>query len=153
MVELREASVKDLLEVASWIRSPEDCHRWAGNRLRFPIDRAILVTELEFDVARSFGLFDADTLVAFGQIVPKALGRAHLARLIVDPERRNEGLGRAISANLLRVASTSENREISLNVDSANVVAVALYRSLHFAQADRPEDEPHSDALYMELVT
>ncbi len=82
MVELRGASVEDLLEVTSWIRSPEDCHRWAGNRLRFPIDRAI-----------------------------------------------------------------------SLNVDSANVVAVALYRSLHFAQADRPEDEPHSDALYMELVT
>jgi len=55
----------------------------AGPRLPFPLDVSQLPVRIDFDVARTFALWSGERRVAFGQIVPKARRRAHLARVIV----------------------------------------------------------------------
>lgn len=150
MHELRASTTEDLVKAASWMRSVEDCQLWAGARLSFPVDAATVPTALEFDVAESWGLYQDGSLLALGQIVPKSDDRRHLARLIVAPNRRGSGIGRALAAHLLRIALESGARAVSLNVDPANAPAISLYTSLGFSESPRPEDEAMSTSLYLQ---
>ena len=80
-MRLRDATLSDLHEVASWVDSARECDLWAGWRVSFPIDIARLAQEIEFSNGNSFCLVDQDSVIAFGQIIKKAQ-RAHLAQLI-----------------------------------------------------------------------
>jgi len=146
------ASVEDLLEVCRWIRSRDECELWVGKRLEFPIDESTAAAALEFELASSWKLLEAESqrIVAFGQIVPKLDGRLHLARLIVDPGSRATGIGRLLANELLREARETGGRLVSLNVSATNLAAIGLYRSLGFGEAERPADEPASTSLYLE---
>ena len=151
---LRRATLGDLVSVASWIASPRECELWAGPRLPFPLDIATLPARIDFDEARTFALSEADQLVAFGQIVPKALRRAHLARIIVAPAVRGCGHGERLIRLLIDEARRLSHQRVSLNVDRDNVPAIALYSKLGFREADRPADEPDAHgSRYMELRT
>jgi len=61
-------------------------------------------------------------------------------------------MARLVRALLDRARRDSFER-VSLNVDAANVAAVALYVKLGFADTKRPPDEPETpDSRYMEMV-
>jgi ribosomal protein S18 acetylase RimI-like enzyme len=150
MHELRASTTEDLFKAASWMRSAEDCQLWAGARLSFPVDATTVPIALEFEVAESWSLFQDGSLLALGQIVPKPDGRLHLARLIVDPNRRGSGIGRSLATHLLRIALVSGADAVSLNVDLSNAPAIALYTSLGFSETPRPEDEAQSTSLYLQ---
>ena len=151
---LRRATLAQLEEVASWITSARECELWAGPRLPFPLDVAVLPAWIDFDGARTFAMSSGDRLVAFGQIVPKALRRAHLARVIVAPAVRGRGYGERLILSLIDEARQQSHLRISLNVDRANLPAIALYSKLGFLEAERPADEPDAHgSRYMELAT
>ena len=149
---LRRATLAELREVASWITSARECELWAGPRLSFPLDVSVLPARIDFDEARTFAMSSDDRLVAFGQIVPKALRRAHLARVIVAPAVRGCGHGERLIRSLIDEACRQSHQRISLNVDRSNVPAIALYSKLGFLEAERPADEPDAHgSRYMEL--
>lgn len=148
---LRPATLADLQDVAAWIASPRDCELWAGGRVSFPIDTARLAAAIEFSGANAFALVERDELAAFGQLVRKEHGRAHLARLIVRPRLRGQGYGEQLVRGLLERAALDAFDRISLNVDAANLTAVSLYLKLGFRDAGRPATEPGSAGTrYME---
>ncbi len=151
---LRRATLNDLQDVASWIGSARECELWAGPRLPFPLDVTLLPARIDFDEARTFAMSSADRLVAFGQIVPKALRRAHLARVIVAPAARGRGHGERLIRLLIAEARQLLHLRVSLNVDRENVVAIALYSKVGFHETERPADEPDAHgSRYMELRT
>jgi ribosomal protein S18 acetylase RimI-like enzyme len=150
MRDLHPATVTDLIEAATWIGSADEAAFWAGHRVSYPIDLELLEEDLEFAHASSWALAESGDLVGFGQVVPKAEGRRHIARLIVDPARRGCGFGRVLAAHLVRAAQDLGGCRISLNVDPSNVAALSLYIDLGFVEADRPLDEPRSASLYLE---
>ena len=151
---LRPATLGDLVDVASWITSPRECELWAGPRLPFPLDVTTLPARIDFDEARTFAMSSADQLVAFGQIVPKALRRAHLARIIVAPTCRGCGNGERLIRLLIDEARRLSHQRVSLNVDRQNTPAIALYSKVGFHEAERPPDEPDAHgSRYMELRT
>ena len=146
----RCAAPADLHTIAGWIDSARACELWAGQSVGYPIDRARLRKELAFDHAHSRCLTHGDTLLAFGQFLPRPRGRAHLARLIVNPGFRGHGLGLALLRCLLRAARDGGHHLVSLKVDPENGPALGLYRKLGFVTAAQPPDEPGPSALYME---
>lgn len=148
---LRSGALDDLREAAGWIRSAEECRRWAGARLAFPIDLAALAEALELPSAGTWCLVRRNELLGLGQIVPKPAGRLHLARLIVSPRERGRGLGTRLARELLGIARRARPASISLNVDAGNGAALAVYRGLGFAPAQRPHDEPESPSLYLQV--
>jgi ribosomal-protein-alanine N-acetyltransferase len=150
VIDVRRARLVDLEVLASWLLSPADCARWAGHRVSFPVDPTALPGQIEWKASEGWSLVAWDGLAAFGQLVPKADRRIHLARLIVAPERRGSGLGRQLALHLLDAARAHTPRALSLNVDGANAPAVGLYRALGFREAPRPADEPLTASLYME---
>ena len=149
MNELRIARLPDLAVVADWIRSSELCHQWAGVRVGFPIQLARFPEEIEFRIAESWCLLESGSLVGFGQIVPKADNRQHLARLIVEPKSRGRGLGRQLTERLLDLALAKSPTSVSLNVFVDNLAAMNLYRSLGFCPVDRPSSEVDSTSQHM----
>jgi N-acetylglutamate synthase len=64
-------------------------------------------------------------------------GWAELGSVIVAPEARGNGLGRALVTSLLHWAAANGAANAFLQVDVENAVAIALYRSLRFADCFR----------------
>lgn len=150
MTAIRAAQTSDLEAVASWLRDQADCTLWAGRRVSFPVDPAVLPQAIEWDSSDSWSATAGANIVAFGQLVPKPRRRVHLARLIAAPGRRGEGLGRFLATHLLNTALSGHPSTVSLNVVRGNEPALNLYRSLGFTEAARPSDEPASESLYLE---
>ncbi len=147
---LRTAIAADLALVAAWPRSAEECRRWAGPRVRFPVQAGALAGEIDFRPSNAFVLVDQGLVVGFGQIFVKRT-RAHLARIIVAPDQRGRAYGTRLVEALLERAQASALTTASLNVDPANTAAIALYARLGFRPACRPDDEPDTTgAGYME---
>jgi ribosomal protein S18 acetylase RimI-like enzyme len=145
---VRSATLDDLLFVASWIRTADDCERWAGTQVAFPIDIVALPDAIGFAERNAYVLTLDGTVVAFGQVVDKPQNRQHLAKFIVSPLHRGRGYGRKFLQELL---SRSTGDRVSLNVNENNLVAASLYGAAGFLPAERPVDQQGSPRThYME---
>lgn len=68
-------------------------------------------------------------IVGFGGIA--MLGEeAHVTNLLVDPDRRREGIGRRLVVDLISRAIAAGARHLTLEVRVGNTAAADLYRSL-----------------------
>ena len=139
---LRPATLHDLETVSGWVKTAAECALWAGWRVRFPIELASLAAAIDFTHHGGLVLVDGRDAAAFGQIVPKSARRAHLARLIVEPSRRGQGIGTRLVTELLERARHQGHATASLNVDPTNDAAIALYTKMQFSDSERPFDEP-----------
>ncbi len=137
---VRDATLADLEVVASWVRTEEECRLWAGPAVSFPLLSGRLEREIGFTEAENLALCDEAGAAGFGQVVPKAGGRAHLARVIVRPDARGRGLGHAIVRALVERARSGA-RVVSLNVYASNATALRVYEAAGFRVAPWPEDD------------
>ena len=153
LMTFRDGTEADLLAAASWVADRRDCELWAGAGVTWPIDPSLLPAQVDMKDAACLSLVDGDELLAFGQQLRRSAGRAHLTRLIVRPEARRRGLGRALVGELLTRARANGYGRASLNVNQDNPAALALYEGLGFRHAARPVGDPPSPRCrYMELV-
>jgi ribosomal protein S18 acetylase RimI-like enzyme len=137
-VRIRDAVPADLTVVASWITTRRECALWAGPGVPFPLELPALATQIGMAGAIDVALEDAQGLAAFGQAHPRPPGRAHLARVVVRPDARGRGAGRALVEALLCRAAAAGLSVVTLNVYRENRAAVALYTALGFVRAERP---------------
>ena len=151
-LRFRPAKSADLPIVISWLRNAVDCRRWAGTGVSFPPTTASLIREISFTPDNSFSLDEKDTLVGFGQLIRKTEQRLHTSRVIVNSQRRGNGLGRNLCRALIERTLELGYPRISLYVYQDNPAAFNLYQSLGFREMDRPkEDKRVKDTIYMEL--
>ena len=69
-------------------------------------------------------------VIGFGQVLPRDDNFLHLARLIVDPGLRGQGIGRNLCVALMNIGAAKHHAKcFTLNVYESNVAAVKLYRS------------------------
>ncbi len=143
---LRAVVEADIDTLMQWFPTFEDVNVWGGPSFRYPFTRESFFADIDWGRMASFGLFDAqDSLAAFGQLYDRE-ERIHLARLVVDPERRGRGIGRRLIEMLMVTGKDLYRRnEYSLFVYRANEPAYRCYRALGFEIADYPPDVPHAD--------
>lgn len=150
---LRPAQIADFATVTSWVNSPRACELWAGSSHYFPFDLTTLPEALGFSQDNTLAFMQEGQLAAFGQLFSKDHSRAHLARIVVNPELRGRGLGLAFVQALIEKARAAGFVRVSLNVDDLNPVAIALYQKLGFYKATRPEGQISPEgSSYMEKV-
>ena len=95
------------------------------------------------DGVEPFGLYRGQQLVAYGELwVDDEEGEVELARLIVDPVERGQGLGRRLVAELARLAQ-SRHLQIFLRVHPGNIAAQRCYAAAGFEPV-----EPHQAAAW-----
>lgn len=138
-MEQRVARQSDLSRVLGWLSGEEACRMWAGPNLRVPATPETAWADIEATPENAYVLVDAASeVVAFGQVLPKGDHTAHLARLIVDPEARGRGIGRALCETLIDIGSgTHAATYFTLNVYASNRPAVRLYQRLGFSVKER----------------
>lgn len=148
MRSVRSATLQDLAFVVAWIHTPDECERWAGLQVPFPIDLISLPYAIGFSEQNAYVMTVDERLVAFGQIINKAAERQHLAKFIVSPVHRGLGYGGAFLRELIHCSTAGR---LSLNVHRDNGVAIALYAAAGFTPAQRPPDQGASPRTrYME---
>ncbi|WP_251975683.1 GNAT family N-acetyltransferase [Salinicola avicenniae] len=128
----RAALPSDLKTIARWVDSPTSLTRWAGPDLTWPTDGPTLWQELEGGATPTFCVAEGPLPAAFGQLIQKGPRHWHLARIIVDPARRREGLGEQLCRALLQEAHARHAEHVTLNVFADNAAAIPLYRRLGF---------------------
>lgn len=143
---LRVPATADYAAIASWIPDAESALRWAGPRVSFPFTASGLPALLAVPGGgeSSYCLVDgAADPCGFGQHWVAQPGTVHLGRLIVAPNARGRGLGRALCEQLVCAAcASSAAAAVTLRVYRDNPIAVRLYASLGFAEvaAESTED-------------
>lgn len=141
LTTLRPARVDDLDTVLGWIADADAGQRWTGPALSFPTTANRAWLEMAASTDNAFALVGTDTaLVGFGQLLAWDYRVVHMARLIVDPRHRGQGLGRRLCQTLIETACDDfAARRLTLNVYADNHVAHALYRSLGFSELLRDD--------------
>lgn len=128
----RPARPADVAAIVHWVETPKALERWAGPGLTWPTDGMTLWQEIDASENASFCLVANDAPIAFGQLVDKGERRAHLARIIVSPDHRRQGLGERLCQHLIAEAHRLGADTVTLNVFVDNLAAIDLYRRLGF---------------------
>lgn len=104
-----------------------------------PPQGALLLAELE------------GTVVGLAAMRPLPCGSAEMKRMYLRPAARGRGVGRALAEAIVAAARAGGYRRIRLDTQRDFGAAVALYRSLGFAETARYNDNPLPRAMFMAL--
>lgn len=145
---LVEATAADLEALMSWFPTAEDVNVWGGPRFRFPFTPETFIEDCHWPAMLTFVLRDATEMLAFGQLYERHQ-RINLARLVVNPNRRGEGLGRRLVEALLDEGTQHfDCREYSLFVYRDNTTALRCYEGCGFRVTDYPKDAGMADICF-----
>jgi ribosomal protein S18 acetylase RimI-like enzyme len=129
-VHLRAATLADFRQVTRWIPDRASCRRWAGPAVRWSRAPETLARRIGLRPDNGLALLVDGRLAGFAQRLTPRPGIHHVTRVIVAPDRRREGLGRALALALKAEAAASGARRLSLYVYRDNRRALRLYRAL-----------------------
>jgi ribosomal protein S18 acetylase RimI-like enzyme len=119
--------------VAGWFRSATEATTWASRPEHpFPTD-AVTSWWQGADVQPLLLVDPAGVPAAYGELCDdEEEDEVELARLIVDPDRRRQGVGRRLVDQLLARARRSRRAACFIRVVPDNHAALTLYRSAGF---------------------
>jgi ribosomal-protein-alanine N-acetyltransferase len=140
---LRPPEAADYAALSQWVTDAETCLRWAGPRLKFPFKSARLPQLLAEPGASSFVMSRRPgPALGFCQFWVRDPGAAHLARVILAPAARGQGLGTTLCELLMAEAARSTGAvAFTLRVYRDNDPALAIYERLGFVVVPGLSDE------------
>lgn len=141
MIRLEPFTPADIDRLLGWIRSPEELMLWTASSFGFPLTREHIEGHLRDSAARGerriFKAVEEGSGEIVGHIELGAIDpRNHsvrIGRVLVDPDRRGQGLGGA----MMRAALDTAFRElgahrVELGVFDVNPAAIACYERVGF---------------------
>jgi ribosomal protein S18 acetylase RimI-like enzyme len=118
--------------VSGWATTDVEVRMWCGAAVA-PVAAEQISAWAREDGVEPFGLYRGHRLVGYGELwVDDAEAEVELARLIVDPGVRGQGLGRRLAAELGRRARSRHPR-VLLRVHPGNIAARRCYAAAGFA--------------------
>ena len=141
---------KQLIELMSWFSNQDELDIWSGPNFRFPLNLDTLKLDLKLNTLPSFFLLSEQAqLLAFGQYYLR-LDKCHLARLVVNPKLRGQGVACHLITLLKNKGMADlQTHACSLFVLEQNHRAIKSYQKLGFSFANYPEQLSLKAVLYM----
>jgi len=133
----------DIPEFLSWLKDTDEDFlvQFAGTNYRYPLDENQLEQTLQNDDTIMFKALDADgNMIGHCQLlrVDKILQSASIGRVLVRPERRDNGHGKAMVRALMDYAVKElKIRKLILRVFDFNESAIRCYTHLGFVEIAR----------------
>ncbi|MET8509743.1 GNAT family N-acetyltransferase [Streptomyces sp. NPDC004787] len=122
--------------VAGWPTSPDEVVMWCG-RNEYPIDAQTVAEWQKREDVQAYVLVEGKKVVGYGEVWFDAEeDEAELARIIVAPGYRGQGLGRVLVRGLLAQAVRAGFRDVFMRVHPDNEKALNCYRGAGFAPVD-----------------
>ena len=140
-LRIAPATIERLASLPSWFSTPEALAQWGGSGLSFPLDtdqiEAMLIeTRTAPPLRLAFvGLIEGETVAHAQVALDWTDGVARLARFVVAPAYRGQGLARPFLSDVFaRLDAVGVFPRLELNVYTFNTSAIALYESLGFVR-------------------
>ena len=150
-MKLNDATEADISHLMSWFPTARSVDIWGGPKFRYPFTAETFFEDVRWQQIDSYHLVDlAGDMLAFGQIYERH-GCVNLARLVVSPNRRRQGIGKQLVALLMEKGRESfPLQEYSLYVCKDNYPAQACYAEMGFEEQQIPVgDEMADTCIYM----
>lgn len=143
------ADESDIDELMTWFPDAHSIDIWGGPAFRYPFNHESFREDCRWLEFSSYSLRNPDgEFVGFGQLGSR-FERSHLARLVVRPDLRGQGVGRILLEKMIAAArSESELEEVALFVYKDNEPACRCYLALGFEIQDYPERAGLSDECF-----
>jgi ribosomal protein S18 acetylase RimI-like enzyme len=120
-------------EIVSWINSEAEARVWCGLDLESARAPALFASWHADPDVHPYVLRDEATLVAYGEVwVDSAEAETELARIIVNPQHRGQGVGRNFVRLLARSAEAFGYARTFLRVVPGNLAAIGCYSQAGF---------------------
>ena len=130
-VRLRSFPAESAEVVSGWARTEEEAVMWCSHPTA-PVPAEQINAWAREDGVQPFGLYRGERLVAYGELwVDDGEAEVELARLIVDPGERGQGLGRRLTTELAGLARSRYPR-VFLRVHPGNIAALRCYAAAGF---------------------
>ena len=128
----------------SWLRTAEEAAHWAA------LDRTPVLDDLARWHAQPdvipFAWLEGEALIGYGEVwEDREEDEAELARLVIAPEHRGRGHGRALTRSLAEEAHGRGFEAVWLRVVPGNAAAIRAYEAAGFARAT-PDEESEFNA-------
>lgn len=145
---LKKAVIDDLECALTWPGDATEFRLWFGEKVQYGGSVSAIWQQIKADERGTYAFYDGNQLVGFAQAYEKVENGIHIACLIVNPDVRGKGVGRAFVKALLENAWGQEHvRFITLNVYPENTPARSLYKDLGF---DEIGENQGMDAMRLE---
>ena len=119
--------------VAGWLLNADEARFWGGEKTPFPVTKELVLNWHSDSSVQPFVAFENESLVAYGELwVDRAEDEIELARIIVESEKRNTGIGQAFVKLLVKRAHDLGIDNLYLRVLPKNIVAIRCYESAGF---------------------
>uniref|UniRef100_A0A486XR70 Aminoglycoside N6'-acetyltransferase n=1 Tax=Rheinheimera sp. BAL341 TaxID=1708203 RepID=A0A486XR70_9GAMM len=150
--QLALASIAEMCQLRSWFLNAAEQQSWGGDNFDYPCSELQFLALLCRPGTQSYSLLAQpdSVLQGFGQLCDR-FGCHHLARLVIKPSLRGQGLAKILIFELIIEALKQQRRNISLYVHRHNAIALQCYQSLGFIIAEPPEAE--NTRLYFMKLT
>jgi ribosomal protein S18 acetylase RimI-like enzyme len=139
-IVLRAPTVAEAAMIGGWSLSADETRKWCSSD-EHPVSAAGIVSWWEpSDVEPYVGVDAAGVVVAYGELwLDPEEDEVELARLIVAPSVRGQGVGRRLVAGLAYRARVTGLSAVILRVTRGNPAAIRCYRASGFRKlgADR----------------
>ena len=143
--------------VSGWAKTAEEVLMWCGHPAA-PVPAEQIRAWGGEDGVEQFGLYRAERLVGYGELwADDGEAEVELARLIVDPGERGQGLGRRLAAGLAGLARSRYPR-VFLRVHPDNLAARRCYAAAGFQPVEPDQAAAWNasqpvDYVWLSLVT
>jgi len=150
-LHLKSATIEQQWQLRTIFRSGAELTQWGGEGFRYPLQRLQFLQHLHLPDTEAYVLVNQQNqVVAFGQICNR-FAKIHLARLLVLPAFRRQGIAQQLIAALIsRGLRQWPEREASLFVFLDNTAALRSYQRLGFKPETQPS-APRTDLYFMTL--
>jgi [ribosomal protein S18]-alanine N-acetyltransferase len=130
--DLRPFSPHHETLVASWARSAQEALMWCGEQ-EFPVPAQWIANWQREDDVQAHLLVADDVTVGYGELWLDAdEAEVELARIIIAPSARGQGLGRTLVRGLLSEAAKTGWSDVFVRVHPDNPAALRCYRGVGF---------------------
>ena len=117
--------------VSGWAQTEEEVLMWCGAKSA-PVTADQIRAWADEEWTEPFGLYRDEQLVGYGELwVDDEEAEVELARLIIDPNARGQGLGQYLANELARLAR-SRHPQVMLRVHPDNLAALRCYATAGF---------------------
>jgi ribosomal protein S18 acetylase RimI-like enzyme len=126
-------------EIALWVTSATEASQWANTQ--WPVDPAVFARWHADPEVQPYVLVDGATLVGYGELWLDATEQeVELARLLITPARRGQGIGQRLVRELLAQAALTGYPTAFIRVVPENIPAIYCYRRSGFVEVT-PEEQ------------
>jgi ribosomal protein S18 acetylase RimI-like enzyme len=141
-------------EILSWISSPTDLVLWSGNTFPRGLSSSLFLKHLDRADLTSIAQLDPqEKLLCYGEVVRMSASRCSFCRIIVRPDSRGLGLGKAFCQQLLHWSLQNRGyTEVILNTLGNNQKALSCYQSIGFTIASRKKKTRLVGGIKQDLI-